>query len=478
MSELDTTAATRPDTVPPPRVPDAPEPVGEPQEPPREAESPSGTDAKSAETTRGGSADRDSGDAEPEEPSAPRERFDSRDSRDLAEEPEQPEEPEEPEGLEEPEGREDPEELGDPEEPEEPEEPEGLAEPEEPELQDALEEDDEPEAPEGSVDADDADDPEDADDPADAEGTADPEDGDDTADAEGADDPADSDNADDPDDELPELELELAPYRDSVPYSTTYTASLGAGETGKAAAPDLPREEGQAEAPEQEEAPDSEQEEAPDSEREEAPDSEPEELDHGAEAEVRSPARDFSSNEEGAEYGRTEWADAQSRLTDEQREAFYGYSLEKYPGDEGPPDYKEINGFLRGYAPGSAEVDNSIQRLDEGMEIHPVPEDLTVMRETGLDSFNCPIEEIEGSVQSDRGYLSTALGSDPDFDTSKEVVLHLRVPEGTPAMYLEGVSEYGSERELLLGRGVEYLVTELDYNEDDDRYHVHGEIIR
>lgn len=64
-------------------------------------------------------------------------------------------------------------------------------------------------------------------------------------------------------DELPELELELKPYDDSVPYSAEYTASLGVEEQAEASpeAPELPHEEEQAEAsdePEQAAAPESE----------------------------------------------------------------------------------------------------------------------------------------------------------------------------------------------------------------------------
>ncbi|MGW6863147.1 hypothetical protein [Streptomyces sp. NPDC054901] len=46
--------------------------------------------------------------------------------------------------------------------------------------------------------------------------------------------PEGSGNPAKPVDELPELELELKPYDDSVPYSTPYTASLGAEQQGEA----------------------------------------------------------------------------------------------------------------------------------------------------------------------------------------------------------------------------------------------------
>ncbi|MGW7314960.1 hypothetical protein [Streptomyces sp. NPDC054865] len=54
-----------------------------------------------------------------------------------------------------------------------------------------------------------------------------------------------------PDDELPELELELKPYDDSAPYSALYTASLGAEQQGEApkSAPAAPAERADAPAP-------------------------------------------------------------------------------------------------------------------------------------------------------------------------------------------------------------------------------------
>ncbi|MFJ4779047.1 ADP-ribosyltransferase [Streptomyces sp. NPDC088762] len=494
MSELDTTESTA-DAPSPPPPPEVPEPVGEPQEAPEPTPLEAAPDA---------SADPD---AEPEEPEAPDEAADTddADAEDSAE-PDEPEtledsatpkapsevdeaaddsaedddaEPDEPETLEDSAAPEAPlavDEAADDSaedddaEPDEPETLEDSAAPEAPSAVDEAADDSaEDDHADDAVEDDDAepDEPETPDDSAEPEAAAegdevaDVEDGgdDDAGDVTGDDDPT----PEEPDDELPELELELKPYDDSVPYSPEYTASLGVEEPDEASppAPELPRDEEEQEA----EASDEPQQAA-------APESAPEGPDDG------SAVREFSSNEEGAEYGRTEWAEAQNLLTGEQRDALYGYSGEKKEGEEGAPDYKDINGYLRGHAPGSPEVDNSIQRMDEGLELQPVPEDLTVMRETGLNSFNCPIEKVKGSVQTDPGYLSTALGSDPDFAPEKEVVLHLKVPEGTPAIYMEGLSQFDSERELLLGRGQSYLVTDATYDEDDHRYHVHGEIIR
>lgn len=51
----------------------------------------------------------------------------------------------------------------------------------------------------------------------------------------------------------------------------------------------------------------------------------------------------------------------------------------------------------------------------------------------------------------DEGFTSSSLGEAAFGD--KEAVLHLRVPAGTPARYMDDVAYYPTERELLLERG-------------------------
>jgi hypothetical protein len=196
----------------------------------------------------------------------------------------------------------------------------------------------------------------------------------------------------------------------------------------------------------------------------------------GASSGYAADIRTFGSNDEGAMYGRSTWSDAQGRLPAEQREALWGYSGEKAPGSIGPPDYKEINGFLRDRSPGSAEISESVDSLDQALGIKPVPEDLVVIRETGSSAFDMPVEQLPGSVQHEPGYLSTALGPDPTFDPSAtKPVLHLEVPAETPAMYMDGVSQFPSERELLLGRGLSYQVDRVE--NVAGRWHIFGRII-
>jgi ADP-ribosyltransferase exoenzyme len=189
----------------------------------------------------------------------------------------------------------------------------------------------------------------------------------------------------------------------------------------------------------------------------------------------QAPARTFASNAEGAAYGKETWQRAQQELSDEQRTALHGYSTEKYPGEVAQPDYKEINGCLRGFAPLTAEVAKSIEQIDQALSIQRVPENLTVLREVGPDAFDRPVEHLANTVQRDPAYLSAALGSDPTFDPAgTKIVVHLEVPAGTPGMYMGGVAEY-SERELLLGRGLSYQVDKVE--SVNGRWHVYGRVL-
>ena len=72
--------------------------------------------------------------------------------------------------------------------------------------------------------------------------------------------------------------------------------------------------------------------------------------------------------------------------------------------------------------------------------------------------------------------MSTSLGQ-AAFQ-NKDAVLHLKVPKGTPAMYLEKVSAFaGSERELLLGRGLTYRVNDAIFDDSTNTWQLYAEVV-
>jgi hypothetical protein len=206
-------------------------------------------------------------------------------------------------------------------------------------------------------------------------------------------------------------------------------------------------------------------------------------ADEIAAMEARAPTDDlrvFEYHDDAAAYGRQVWAAARQRLTDDQRSAFAG--LTTTHGTYGWPGFRVLYATCRGRTAelGVPEVylapaRESIALIDEAVRYQPVPEAVLVVREIFPDTFDRRMEELVGSVQQDPAFLSTALTAGPAYDASRPVVLHLRVPAGTPALYLADVSDAPHEQELLLGRGVRYRV--VDTRRIAGRWHVYGEVL-
>ncbi|MFE9167915.1 ADP-ribosyltransferase, partial [Streptomyces kebangsaanensis] len=176
------------------------------------------------------------------------------------------------------------------------------------------------------------------------------------------------------------------------------------------------------------------------------------------------------SNEAGLKYGNTYWNDFLDDLHPESRSA-----LVTYTGSA----YTSINGHLRFGEHASEYTLHTIDEMDKVMGARPVPEDVMIVRGTGIDHLDLKSPmDMQGGVFDDKAYTSTALGKTPPppFD-GKPVWMHLRVPKGTPALWLDHLSQVPGERELLLARGTEYKVTRVFMDEADGKWHVYGEVL-
>jgi hypothetical protein len=178
------------------------------------------------------------------------------------------------------------------------------------------------------------------------------------------------------------------------------------------------------------------------------------------------------SDDAGQAYGDAYWNDYVDNLDPAGREA-----LRTYSGAE----YTDINGHLRGdpkYANVDPELLKTIDEMDRVLGTRPVPENIMVVRGTGIDhlDLDSPLD-MQGRTFGDDAYTSTALGRTvPPAFAWKPVVMHLRVPEGTPALWLDHISKNPGERELLLARGTQYKVTRV-FADDAGKWHVYGEVL-
>ncbi|MFI6942677.1 ADP-ribosyltransferase, partial [Streptomyces sp. NPDC050418] len=200
----------------------------------------------------------------------------------------------------------------------------------------------------------------------------------------------------------------------------------------------------------------------------------PDEQHRVAAAELNEGAVSFPDGDAAIAYGRDHWNQYVDDLDPAAKQALWDYT-----GDT-PPSYIDMNGYLRGDAAyDTPAVRADIAEIDKVMAGKPVPEDIMVVRGTGLGHLNLSsYDDMIGKTYPDKGYFSTSLGNNPVASFSgKEAVLHLRVPEGTPALWVEKVSKYDvTERELLLGRGSSYRVTRV-FMDDKGQVQVYGEVL-
>ncbi|CAM5745885.1 putative NAD(+)--arginine ADP-ribosyltransferase Mav [Streptomyces afghaniensis 772] [Streptomyces afghaniensis] len=181
------------------------------------------------------------------------------------------------------------------------------------------------------------------------------------------------------------------------------------------------------------------------------------------------------SNKAGLEYGNAYWNDFLDDLPAESRQA-----LKTYSGDA----YTQINSHLRFGDEVSDSLKHTISEMDKVMGARPVPEDIMVVRGTGVGHIKvdgAPIDsplDMLGGTFDDKAFTSTALGKTPPppFDQNP-VWMHLRVPKDTPALWIDHLSDYPGERELLLAKGSEYKVTRVFFDEAHGKWHLYGEVL-
>jgi hypothetical protein len=117
----------------------------------------------------------------------------------------------------------------------------------------------------------------------------------------------------------------------------------------------------------------------------------------------------------------------------------------------------------KGYGSLLANLDSAFKR-----RAARVPSDVEVLRFVSEDH---PLWELlkygqltEGVETQDLGYMSTSIHN--DFDWEGRLRIRIKVPKGTPAIYLSGsFSHFPEEKELLLNRGTRLRVTKVSGNE-------------
>ena len=179
--------------------------------------------------------------------------------------------------------------------------------------------------------------------------------------------------------------------------------------------------------------------------------------------------RTFADNAEAIGFGRDHWDGYVQDLPEREADAVRAYTA--------AGTYRQMNTALRSGGRLDSETRQYIRRMDRALAGRPVPEDVMVTRGMGISHLPMSPQDMvdQGTRFHERGYLSTALGrAAPSFDNN-EAVLYMRIPAGTPAIWMERLSTYGvQERELVLGRDLEWSIVDAVHR--DGQWHMMVEV--
>ncbi|MEV7181039.1 putative T7SS-secreted protein [Kitasatospora sp. NPDC093679] len=183
-------------------------------------------------------------------------------------------------------------------------------------------------------------------------------------------------------------------------------------------------------------------------------------------------ARTFATNDEAMAYGKEHWKDYAENLPQSQKDAIYAYTKD-WPFEG---NFQDVNRYLRDGANGDPAMDARVAELDTALTGSSMPEDVVIARGTGMRHFKVTSpQDLVGRTFDEESYMSTSLGDAAMSD--KNCILHLKVPKGTPGMYVGDVSNFASlEREVLLARGARWRADKV-IEGPDGKVHVYGEVL-
>ncbi|RKS74735.1 ADP-ribosyltransferase exoenzyme [Actinomadura pelletieri DSM 43383] len=130
--------------------------------------------------------------------------------------------------------------------------------------------------------------------------------------------------------------------------------------------------------------------------------------------------------------------------------------------------------------PTVADFRERIRLIDQALS-HHLPEGIQVQRGlhdvSFMDGYNGTMTSLRGSIETERSFMSTALGEKPpEIDgNSHPIVMHLDVPPGSRGLWMGRESNYPAQRELILPRNTRYRINNV--YKKDGIWHIEAEVL-
>lgn len=142
----------------------------------------------------------------------------------------------------------------------------------------------------------------------------------------------------------------------------------------------------------------------------------------------------------------------------------------KYTGSA----YDSMNEYLRGLRKNTPFLDE-IKNATSALKKAKLPEEVITRRGSDynmLDSLGfgqatkSNKSKFIGKQVIDKGFTSTSPSPSGGFSGSIEYII--KVPKGSQAMYVDSISRYSGEQELLIQRGAQFKIEEIEFNSYGD----------
>lgn len=154
-------------------------------------------------------------------------------------------------------------------------------------------------------------------------------------------------------------------------------------------------------------------------------------------------------------------------LTGTQKNAVVSYTGSAY---EAMNDYLRANGAYDA----SDRTKQLIKQCQAALKKASLPEEVIVRRgsgynmlkELGIDISEANKDKLVGGIVQDLGFLSTS--PDPSGGFSSGIEYVIKIPEGSQAIYVAPISQFHSERELLVNCGGKFMVDDVEFDSYGD----------
>ena len=151
----------------------------------------------------------------------------------------------------------------------------------------------------------------------------------------------------------------------------------------------------------------------------------------------------------------------------------------KYTGNA----YDNMNQYLRGQRP-TTRYEDEIKACQSALLKANLPRDTITRRGSNYNMLNelgvGPVtpetkEKVIGGIVQDKGFVSTSPAPRGGFSGDIEYVI--RVPKGSQAMYVDSISRFQGEQELLINCGGKFIIEDVEFNSYGDTERVYMTLI-